>query len=57
MVLITRNSNVFSKPGHGEADWFLASTERMEDKCKGLLRAIRAKGWDEVQLLSRITVP
>lgn len=45
------------KSGLGEAEWFLASTERTEDKDKGLLRAIRAKGWDEVQLLSRIAMP
>lgn len=57
LVLIARNSKVFSKSGHGETEWSLASTERMGDKSKGLLRAIRAKGCDEVQLLRRIATP
>ena len=54
---MARNSNAFSKSGHGETMWFLASTERMVDKSKGLLRAIRAKGRDEVQLLRRTAMP
>lgn len=56
LVLIARNSKAFSKSGHEETEWFLASTERMLDKCKGLLWAIRAKGCDDVQLLHRITM-
>lgn len=57
LVLIARNSNAFSKSGHGETEWFLASTERTVDKCKGLLRAVRAKGCDEVQLLAELQCP